>query len=146
MNGWERHARASWKLAGQVWSGIDTYHSHRKNRPTAQKVKLGCLAFAFLWIPFVIPFVVYSYIAMAAGVVAIYATLVSILWGVSVVMAKARPTPASPQVRTPPPSATPDLVVDGSIAWRHRDEEVGWEFLGDDGIWHQGDGPEVSPE
>jgi len=88
VNGWERHARASWKLAAQIWSGIDNYHRYRRNRPTAQKVKLGCLAFVVLWIPFVIPFIVYSYVALAAAVVSTYALLVSIPWGVSAIVAR----------------------------------------------------------
>jgi hypothetical protein len=90
MNGWERHARASWALAAKVWGGIDGYHRYRKNRPAAQKVKLGCLAFVVLWVPFVIPFIVYGYIAMAAAAVTAYALLATIPWGVSIGVAKIR--------------------------------------------------------
>ena len=77
------HALASWRAVGRTYGLIHKYHEYRTNRPTAEKIKLGCLAFVVLWVPFVIPFLVYSYTLLAAGVVFTYACLVSLVWGVS---------------------------------------------------------------
>src|SRR5581483_3335272 len=78
-----RHAKWSWQLVRQMNQLITAYHQTRKTRPLGQKVKLGCIAFMFFWVPFLIPFIVYSYLFIGLAAVAVYATVVSAVWQVS---------------------------------------------------------------
>lgn len=73
---------ASWRAAGRTYGLLGAYHRYRVNRPLAQKIELGCLAYLVLWVPFVIPFLVYSYLLLATAAVVAYACLVSLAWGI----------------------------------------------------------------
>ena len=76
----ERHAKWSWQLVGRTNQLITAYHETRKSRPLGQKVKVGCIAFMIFWVPFLIPFLVYSYLLLALAAIAVYACLVSAVW------------------------------------------------------------------
>lgn len=79
----ERHAKASWRFARKTAGLIGQYHNYRQSKPLGTKVKDGCLALSLFWVPFVIPLLVYSYAFFAVVAVVVYASLVTLAWGIA---------------------------------------------------------------
>lgn len=83
VSAFERHAKASWRVARKTAGLIGQYHNYRQSKPFGTKVKDGCLALSFFWVPFVIPLLVYSYAFFAVIAVVVYASLVTLAWGIA---------------------------------------------------------------
>lgn len=80
----ERHAKASWQAVAKTWQSFTEWEKARRARSTGKKMEAGCLGLLIFWIPFILPLLLYTLYLGVVALVAVYASLVSAVWGASV--------------------------------------------------------------
>jgi hypothetical protein len=83
----KHQATSAWRAVGVVHNALIMKPAQSKReRPAVERVERGCLYMLIFWIPGIVTLIRYMFAGIVISLVAAYALIVSVTWGIAVIV------------------------------------------------------------